>query len=265
MCRVGLSLIWEVTNLYTPRILSWKSISDKCVMKNMRQSEMSDWQSHRELKRRAVNGFKLNEIKNKDGQTFLIKTQILICNHCGWKGESKEELEESCSTYLVYSSWLDKVTISIWNFYYFLLNDMLYCCASSNIVTTFSNICEADAGLLLVSILLLFLAPRFHMNGNSSNLHLCVLTLEYCTFVWQPIVDFLWININGCLQHTVCAVSDASIILRVFLCVLLFTHNVCWSHSEEAAKVRFTGANNSFHQDLSKRRRIENFIDINIS
>ena len=70
---------WPINKLCATRILNWKSISDKCAMKNMRQSEMFDWQSHRELKKRAVDGFKLNEIKNKDGQTSLIKTQILIC------------------------------------------------------------------------------------------------------------------------------------------------------------------------------------------
>ena len=105
---------------------------------------------------------------------------------------------------------------------YFLLSDMLYCCASSNIVTGFSNICEADAGLLLVSILLLFLAPRFHMNGNSSNLHLCVLTLEYCTFVWQPIVDFfvdkhLWVLAAYC----VCGLGCVSYLKSFWVCASL--------------------------------------------
>ena len=161
---------------------------------------MSDWQSHRELKRRrAVDGFKLNEIKNKGGETSSIKTQISIWNHSGWKGESKEELEEPCSTCLVFSSWLDKILISIWTFYYFLLSDMLYCCASSNIVTAFTNICEADAGLLLVSIWLLFLAFQFHMNGNLSSLQLrfesWLLSFSGGFFCW-PLFFFYYLPLS---------------------------------------------------------------------
>ena len=88
---------------------------------------------------------------------------------------------------------------------------------------------------------------------------LCVLKLEYCTFVRQPIVDFFvdkhrWVLAAYC----VCGLGCVSY-LKSFLCVLLFTYNVCWSHSEEAAKVRFTAANNSFTQDFVKKMEDRKF------
>ena len=98
----------------------------------------------------------------------------------------------------------------------------------------------------------------YNLGFDLKNLFICVeVGILYICVTTKS--GFLWINIDGCLQHTVCAVSDASLILRVFLCVLLFTYNVCWSHSEEAAKVRFTGANNSFHQDFVKKKDDKKF------